>query len=90
MGYVRSYLLHLPQSPSRHDEFTFFYSAIRVSPKAIAAHPSDPNQLAIGLSDGGVYVLEPLKADKQWGGDPSVESSASPSINPDPNHTSAA
>ncbi|XP_022003682.1 topless-related protein 4 [Helianthus annuus] len=62
-------------------------SAIRVSPKAIAAHPSDPNQLAIGLSDGGVYVLEPLKADKQWGGDPLAESSASPSINPDPNHT---
>ncbi|MFS7946726.1 putative transcription factor WD40-like family [Helianthus anomalus] len=62
-------------------------NAIRVSPKAIAAHPSDPNQLAIGLSDSGVYVLEPLKADKQWGGDPSAESSAGPSINPDPNHT---
>ncbi|KAI3786010.1 hypothetical protein L1987_45137 [Smallanthus sonchifolius] len=65
-------------------------SAIRVCPNAIAAHPSDPSQLAVGLSDGGVYVLEPLESDKQWGGDPSSETSAGPSTNPDPDQTQAA
>lgn len=64
-----------------------FDSAIRVCPNAIAAHPSDPSQLALGLSDGGVYVLEPLKSDKQWGSDPSVETSAGPSTNPEMDQT---
>ncbi|WOG99269.1 hypothetical protein DCAR_0518617 [Daucus carota subsp. sativus] len=31
-----------------------------VYPLAIAAHPRDPSQFALGLNDGGVLVLEPL------------------------------
>lgn len=33
----------------------------------IAAHPSDPNQFALGLTDGGVHVLEPLESEGKWG-----------------------
>lgn len=37
-----------------------------VYPLVIAAHPSEPNQFAIGLTDGGVQVIEPLD-DGRWG-----------------------
>ncbi|XP_024969961.1 topless-related protein 4-like isoform X2 [Cynara cardunculus var. scolymus] len=58
-------------------------SSLLVSPNAIAAHPSDPNQVALGLSDGGICVLEPLESEKQWGNDPSTETGvAGPSTNP--------
>lgn len=33
----------------------------------IAAHPSKPNQIALGMSDGAVHVLEPLDGDTKWG-----------------------
>ncbi|XP_040368075.1 topless-related protein 4-like [Rosa chinensis] len=52
-----------------------------VYPAAVVAHPSEPNQFAIGLSDGGVVVLEPLESTEQWGSMPLVES-AGPSTSP--------
>ncbi|KAL8153389.1 hypothetical protein V2J09_011149 [Rumex salicifolius] len=39
----------------------------RTHPNVIAAHPSDPCQFAVGLSDGGVHVFEPLEAEGKWG-----------------------
>lgn len=42
-------------------------------PLVIAAHPSDPNQFALGLNDGAVVVLEPLEADGKWGTLPPAE-----------------
>ncbi|CAM6106427.1 unnamed protein product [Calypogeia fissa] len=36
-------------------------------PLVIAAHPSEPNQFALGLSDGGVQVIEPLESEGKWG-----------------------
>ncbi|MQL69363.1 hypothetical protein Taro_001639 [Colocasia esculenta] len=36
-----------------------------VHPVVVAAHPSEPNQFAVGLTDGGVHVLEPLES--EWG-----------------------
>ncbi|XP_017699381.1 protein TOPLESS-like isoform X2 [Phoenix dactylifera] len=36
-------------------------------PLVIAAHPSEPNQFALGLTDGGVLVLEPLESEGKWG-----------------------
>lgn len=48
-------------------------------PLVIAAHPSDPNQFALGLSDGGVVVLEPLESEGKWGTLPLVENGAGPS-----------
>ncbi|KAI3973941.1 hypothetical protein MKX01_030517 [Papaver californicum] len=52
----------------------------RVHPLVIAAHPSEPNQIALGLSDGGVYVVEPLESDGKWGSVPPPENGAGPSI----------
>ncbi|KAL2479623.1 Topless-related protein 4 [Abeliophyllum distichum] len=36
-------------------------------PLVIAAHPSEPNQFALGLTDGGVCVIEPLESEGKWG-----------------------
>ncbi|CAA2973430.1 topless-related 4-like isoform X1 [Olea europaea subsp. europaea] len=47
--------LYLPANPS-----------LQAYPLVIAAHPSKPNQFAVGLSDGGVYVLEPLESEGKW------------------------
>ncbi|CAA3006574.1 topless-related 4-like [Olea europaea subsp. europaea] len=40
--------------------------SLQAYPLVIAAHPSKPNQFAVGLSDGGVYVLEPLESEGKW------------------------
>ncbi|KAL3844437.1 hypothetical protein ACJIZ3_001840 [Penstemon smallii] len=37
-------------------------------PMVIAAHPSDPNQFALGMNDGAVHVIEPSDAETKWGG----------------------
>ncbi|XVF86383.1 hypothetical protein PTKIN_Ptkin18bG0035300 [Pterospermum kingtungense] len=44
-----------------------------VHPLVIAAHPSEPNEFALGLSDGGVHVLEPLESENKWGVPPPAE-----------------
>lgn len=62
---------YLPPSPSP-----------RVHPLVVAAHPSEPNQFALGLTDGGVHVLEPLEAEGRWGTTPPLENGVGPSINP--------
>lgn len=36
----------------------------------VAAHPQDANQLAVGLTDGSVKVLEPTESDGKWGVSP--------------------
>lgn len=55
-----------------------FYS-IRVYPLVIAAHPSESNQFALGLTDGGVHILEPLESEGKWGTSPPTENGAGPS-----------
>ncbi|KAK4256026.1 hypothetical protein QN277_008947 [Acacia crassicarpa] len=50
--------------------------SLRVLPHVIAAHPSEPNQFALGLTDGGVYVLEPLESEGRWGSPPPTENRA--------------
>ncbi|KAK6926148.1 WD40 repeat [Dillenia turbinata] len=37
-----------------------------VYPLVIAAHPSEPNQIALGMSDGAVYVVEPSEVESKW------------------------
>ncbi|GMY35822.1 topless-related protein 4-like [Fagus crenata] len=59
---------YLPPNPS-----------IRVYPLVIAAHPSEPNQFALGLTDGGVHILEPLESEGKWGTSPPTENGAGPS-----------
>uniref|UniRef100_A0A251UMJ5 Putative LIS1 homology motif protein n=1 Tax=Helianthus annuus TaxID=4232 RepID=A0A251UMJ5_HELAN len=51
----------------------------RVYPLVVAAHPSEPNQFALGLTDGGVCVFEPLESEGKWGSAPGVEGGAGPS-----------
>ncbi|GAB4832839.1 RNA polymerase II associated Paf1 complex subunit Tpr1 [Ancistrocladus abbreviatus] len=50
--------------------------SMRVYPVVIAAHPSEPTQFALGLTDGGVCVLEPLESEGQWGTPPPAENGA--------------
>ncbi|XP_038980428.1 protein TPR1-like isoform X3 [Phoenix dactylifera] len=44
-----------------------------VYPLVIAAHPQEPNQLAVGLTDGAVKVIEPLESEGKWGAPVPVE-----------------
>jgi WD40 repeat protein len=59
---------YLPTNPSS-----------RAYPLVIAAHPSEPSQFARGLTDGAVYVLEPLESEGKWGTSPPHENGAGPS-----------
>ncbi|KAE8657881.1 Protein TOPLESS [Hibiscus syriacus] len=59
---------YLPPNPS-----------LRVYPLVIAAHPSDPNQFALGLTDGGVLIVEPSESEGKWGTSPPAENGAGPS-----------
>ncbi|KAF8393175.1 hypothetical protein HHK36_021416 [Tetracentron sinense] len=47
---------YLPSNPS-----------LMVYPLVFAAHPSEPHQFALGLTDGAVYILEPLESEGKWG-----------------------
>ncbi|CAK9145377.1 unnamed protein product [Ilex paraguariensis] len=59
---------YLPNNPSS-----------RAHPLVIAAHPSEPNQFALGLTDGAVCILEPLESEGKWGTSPPLENGAGPS-----------
>lgn len=41
--------------------------SLEVYPLVIAAHPSQPNHFALGLTNGRVHVLEPLESKGEWG-----------------------
>lgn len=47
-----------------------FCSNSTVYPLVIAAHPSEANQIALGMSDGAVHVVEPSDAEPKWGASP--------------------
>lgn len=55
-----------------------------VYPLVIAAHPSEPNQIALGMSDGAVHVVEPSDAELKWGAPPPQENGTLPSIPSNP------
>ncbi|XP_057872260.2 protein TOPLESS-RELATED PROTEIN 2 isoform X1 [Cryptomeria japonica] len=38
-----------------------------VYPLVIASHPSEPNQFALGMTDGGIHVIEPSESEGKWG-----------------------
>ncbi|KAM7490054.1 hypothetical protein LguiA_032975 [Lonicera macranthoides] len=42
-------------------------------PFAVATHPRDPNQFALGLTDGGVVIIEPLESEGRWDFHPPVD-----------------
>ncbi|GMP60392.1 hypothetical protein CsSME_00023279 [Camellia sinensis var. sinensis] len=41
-----------------------------VYPVVVAAHPQEPNQFAVGLTDGYVKVIEPSESEGKWGMSP--------------------
>jgi WD40 repeat protein len=36
-------------------------------PLVVTAHPQEPNQLAVGMTDGSVTVIEPSESEGKWG-----------------------
>ncbi|XP_010524852.1 PREDICTED: topless-related protein 3-like isoform X2 [Tarenaya hassleriana] len=44
-----------------------------LAPLVVAAHPQEPNQFAIGLTDGSVKVIEPTEPEGKWGMAPQSE-----------------
>lgn len=56
------------------------FSNASVQPLVIAAHPQEANQFALGLSDGGVHVFEPLESEGKWGVAPPVENGSASSV----------
>ncbi|XP_019440603.1 PREDICTED: topless-related protein 3-like [Lupinus angustifolius] len=44
-----------------------------VYPVVAAAHPLDPNQFGVGLSDGSVKVIEPNESEGKWGTNPPLD-----------------
>ncbi|XP_076936488.1 protein TOPLESS-RELATED PROTEIN 2-like isoform X1 [Bidens hawaiensis] len=55
-------------APSAYISSSISSSNSTAYPMVIAAHPSDANQFALGMSDGSVHVIEPADADPKWGG----------------------
>lgn len=43
------------------------YLPSEVVPRALAAHPQEPNLVVVGLSDGTVVLLYPLDSETKWG-----------------------
>ena len=50
----------------------------------VAAHPMEPNQIALGMSDGKVHVVEPLDGDPKWGTAPPQDNGVHPAISAAP------
>ncbi|KAL3632748.1 Topless-related protein 3 [Castilleja foliolosa] len=44
-----------------------------VYPVVVAAHPQEPNQFAVGLTDGSVKVIEPTETESKWGVSPPAD-----------------
>ena len=51
-----------------------------VYPLVVAAHPQEPNQFSLGLTDGSVVVLEPLESEGKWGTGPPAKNGAVSSV----------
>lgn len=52
-----------------------------IYPFVVAAHPQEPNQFAVGMSDGSIKVIEPIEPNGRWGVSASVDNrTTSPSI----------
>ncbi|KAK4491367.1 hypothetical protein RD792_002106 [Penstemon davidsonii] len=57
-------------APSAYMSQAVLTGSQAVYPVAVAAHPQDPNQFAVGLTDGSVKVIEPSESEGKWGVSP--------------------
>ncbi|KAK1272817.1 Topless-related protein 1 [Acorus gramineus] len=55
-----------------------------IYPMVIAAHPTEPNQVALGMSDGAVHVVEPSESEPKWGAPPPQDNGTLSSIPSNP------
>eukprot|EP00249_Psilotum_nudum_P025017 c29350_g1_i2 orf=562-3972(-) len=56
-----------------------------VYPLVVAAHPLEQNQFALGLTDGGIEVLEPPESEGKWGVGPPADNGTVSSVSSTPN-----
>ncbi|XP_066367885.1 disease resistance protein Pik-2-like [Miscanthus floridulus] len=71
---AESLMLQCWIAPSAYVPSSISSGGETVYPTVVATHPCKPNQIAVGMSDGAVYVLEPLDTDDgQVGSDTSSE-----------------
>ncbi|CDP19688.1 unnamed protein product [Coffea canephora] len=54
-------------APSTYMPSSIVSGSGEIFPMVIAAHPSDPSQFALGMSDGAVHVIEPSDTEPKWG-----------------------
>ncbi|KAK2659846.1 hypothetical protein Ddye_006379 [Dipteronia dyeriana] len=65
-GALRIFTAPNLQLPCHINPLTYLQSgSLPIFPTVVAAHPLNPNQFAVGLTDGSVYVFEPLESDGQ-------------------------
>ncbi|XP_073147375.1 topless-related protein 3-like [Henckelia pumila] len=60
-------------APSAYMSQTAFNGNQSAYPVAVAAYPQEPNQFAVGLTDGSVKVIEPPESEGSWGQSPPAE-----------------
>ncbi|GLT90187.1 hypothetical protein SLE2022_081330 [Rubroshorea leprosula] len=60
-------------APSAYLPQSILSGSQAVYPLVVAANPNDPNQFAIGLTDGSVKVMEPIESEGKWGASPPVD-----------------
>ncbi|CAD6334581.1 unnamed protein product [Miscanthus lutarioriparius] len=60
---AESLMLQCWIAPSAYVPSSISSGGETVYPTVVATHPWKPNQIAVGMSDGAVYVLEPLDTD---------------------------
>lgn len=73
MRLLKKFYLSFFISKEVHD---WLYDSSKSYPLVIASHPSEANQFALGMTDGGVHVLEPLESEGRWGTAPEQENIA--------------
>ncbi|XP_057477632.1 protein TOPLESS-RELATED PROTEIN 2-like isoform X2 [Actinidia eriantha] len=67
-------------APSAYITSSISSGSSNAFPMVIATHPSEPYQIALGMSDGAVHVIEPSDAEPKWGGSVPQENGASSSV----------
>ncbi|GMY21830.1 topless-related protein 3-like isoform X2 [Fagus crenata] len=60
-------------APSAYMSQSALNGSQSVHPLVVAANPLDPNQFAVGLTDGSVKVIEPTESEGKWGSSPPMD-----------------
>ncbi|KAF4388353.1 hypothetical protein G4B88_013190 [Cannabis sativa] len=72
-GVIRIFTASNLQVQCQINPTAYLPANINTFPTVMAANPQDVNQFAVGLSNGGVVVLEPLESEGRWGNAPPTE-----------------